>query len=31
MNPNKKELSRWISILYERQNNTKLIKKGQIK
>ena len=23
---NKKELSRWLSILYKRQNNTKLIK-----
>lgn len=26
MNPNKKELSKWINVLYKRQNNTKLIK-----
>ena len=26
MTPNKKELSRWISILYKRQNSTKLMK-----
>ena len=26
MIPNKKELSKWISVLYERQNNTKLTK-----
>ena len=25
-NHNKKELSRWLSVLYKRQNNTKLIK-----
>jgi hypothetical protein len=25
-NSNKKKLSRWISVLYKRQNNTKLIK-----
>lgn len=29
MSPNKKELSKWINILYKRQNNTKLIKEGQ--
>lgn len=26
MTPNKQELSRWISLMYKRQNNTKLIK-----
>ena len=24
MNPNKQELSRWINVLYNKQNNTKL-------
>jgi hypothetical protein len=28
MNSNKKELSRWLSFLYKKQNNTKLIKEN---
>ena len=28
MTPNKKELSNWLNSMYEKQNSTKLIKKG---